>query len=356
MDYSKIQSILGESASYLLDYKSNTFQGLDFTRPSVNVVDTVFKDSDRNNRVLSNLQSLYSTGKLGGTGYLCIFPVDQGVEHSAGASFAKNPIYFDPANIIKLALEANCNGVASTLGVLALESRKFAHKIPFIVKLNHNELLTYPNKYDQIMFASVKEAWNLGAKGVGATIYFGSEESGRQIREVSEAFELAHELGMFTVLWCYTRNSAFKKNGVDYHTSADLSGQANHLGVTLKADIIKQKAPTVNGGYKVLNSLESTYGKMDERMYTELSSEHPIDLLKYQVANCYAGKIPLISSGGGSGENDLAEAVKTAVINKRGGGSGLILGRKAFQKPLNEGIDLINAVQGVYLAQEVTIA
>jgi class I fructose-bisphosphate aldolase len=299
---------------------------------------------------------MYKHGALGDTGYLSIFPVDQGIEHSAGASFAKNPMYFDPENIVKLAVEANCSGVASTLGVLGLVSKKYADKIPFIVKVNHNELLSYPNKADQVMFSSVKQAYNMGAKGIGATIYFGSNESTRQIQEVTEAFQMAHELGLFTILWCYTRNNSFKVDGKDYHTSADLTGQANHLGVTIQADIIKQKLPTNNGGYKALNSGNSSYGKLDERMYTELTTDHPIDLTKYQVANCYMGKIPLINSGGASGENDLAEAVETAVINKRAGGSGLILGRKAFQKPFEEGVKLLNAVQDVYLCKEVDLA
>jgi len=291
---------------------------------------------------------------LGGTGYLSIFPVDQGIEHSAGASFAKNPLYFDPENIVKLAVEAGCNGIASTLGVLGLVSRKYAHKIPFVVKINHNELLTYPNKYDQIMFASVDQAYNMGAAGIGATIYFGSPESTRQIIEVSEAFEYAHEKGLFTILWCYLRNSAFKTDK-DYHESADLTGQANHLGVTIGADFIKQKLPTNNGGYKMLNTGGNSYGKFDERIYTELSSDHPIDLARYQVLNNYMGKIGLINSGGASGKNDLADAVKTAVINKRAGGSGLIVGRKAFQRPFAEGVKLIQAIQDVYLNKAVTI-
>ncbi len=356
MTYAEIQSVLADKAAFLLDYKSPTFAGQEFYKPNANWVDEVMHFSDRSEKVQENLKALYGAGRLSNSGYLSIFPVDQGIEHSAGASFAKNPMYFDPENIVKLALEAGCSGVASTLGVLGLVSKKYADKLPFVVKINHNELLTYPNKADQVMFASVKQAFNMGARGVGATIYFGSPESTRQLQEVSQAFALAHELGMFTILWCYTRNGAFKKDGVDYHTSADLSGQANHLGVTIEADIVKQKLPTLNGGYKALNTGDSSYGKLDERMYTELSTDHPIDLTKYQVANGYLGKIPLISSGGASGNNDLQEAIETAVINKRAGGSGLILGRKAFQKPFEEGVKLLNAVQDVYLCPEVTIA
>lgn len=356
MNYSEIKNILGEKADNLLKFKSETFKGINFTKPSGEYIDQIFTSSDRNNRVLVNLQRLYSQGRLANTGYISILPVDQGIEHSAGASFAKNPVYFDAENIVKLATEAQCSGVTSTLGALGIVSRKYAHKIPFIVKLNHNELLSYPNKADQIFFGSVKQAYDMGAAGIGATIYFGSNESTRQIQEVSAAFALAHELGMFTILWCYTRNSSFKKDGVDYHTSADLTGQANHIGVTIQADIIKQKLPTVNGGYKALNSGDSSYGKLDERMYNELSTDHPIDLTKYQLANGYLGRIPLISSGGASGENDLAEAIETAVINKRAGGSGLILGRKAFQKSMDEGVKLLNAVQDVYLCSEVGLA
>lgn len=356
MNYSEIQSALGAKAEDLLNFKSQTFQGIEFKRPSASLVDEVFSQSDRNERVVANLKRLYSTGRLSNTGYLSIFPVDQGIEHSAGASFAKNPIYFDPENIAKLALEGGCNAVASTVGAIGLVSKKYADKLPMIVKLNHNELLTYPNKHDQVMFGQVEQASDMGAAGVGATIYFGSPESSRQITEVAEAFYRAHKLGMFTVLWCYTRNNAFKVGDQDYHASADLTGQANHLGVTIEADIIKQKMPTNNGGYKALNSAESSYGKLDEKMYTELSSIHPIDLVKYQVANCYLGKIPLVNSGGASGENDLVEAIEAAVINKRGGGSGLILGRKAFQRSFAEGVQLLNAVQDVYLTQEVTVA
>jgi class I fructose-bisphosphate aldolase len=317
--------------------------------------------SDRNNRVLGNLQRLFSHGRLGGTGYLSILPVDQGIEHSAGASFAKNPDYFDAENIVKLAVEGGCNAVASTYGVLGAVARQYAHKIPFLVKINHNELLTYPNKADQIMFGTVKQAADMGAAAVGATIYFGSEQSGRQIVEVAQAFAHAHELGMATVLWCYLRNNAFKVTGADgkstdYHVSADLTGQANHLGVTIQADIIKQKLPENNGGFKALNTGSSSYGKLDERIYTELTSDHPIDLCRYQVANCYMGRAGLINSGGASGKNDFAEAVVTAVINKRAGGTGLISGRKAFQRPMAEGIALLNAIQDVYLSKEITVA
>ncbi len=356
MDIKDIKKVLGtQKSKFLLEHKSKTFPGATFVKPSGRFVDEVFSYSDRNNSTLRNLQSLYDHGRLSGTGYLSILPVDQGIEHSAGASFAKNPDYFDPENIVKLALAADCNGVTSTLGVLGLVSRKYAHKIPFIVKLNHNELLTYPNKADQVMFAQVEQACNMGAVGVGATIYFGSSEATRQIQEVSAAFAQAHKLGLFTILWCYTRNDAFKVSDKDYHTSADLTGQANHLGVTIQADIIKQKLATNNGGFKALNTGGSSYGKLDERIYTELTTEHPIDLAKYQLANCYLGRIPLISSGGASGENDLQDALETAIINKRAGGSGLILGRKAFQKEIEAGTELINAVQDVYLAKEITI-
>ena len=351
----QIINYLGSEADNLLNHTCTTIPKELLSLPSPNVIDDVYAKSDRNNQTLRNLQWLLNTGRLAGTGYTSILPVDQGIEHSAGASFAKNPVYFDPENIIKLAIEGGCNGVASTLGVLGLVSRKYAHKIPFIVKINHNELLTYPNKFDQIPFSSVRQAWNMGAAAVGATIYFGSDESTRQIQEVSEAFEEAHELGMFTILWCYLRNPKFKIDGVDYHTAADLTGQANHLGVTIQADIVKQKLPEVNGGFKLLNQ-ESSYGKFDERIYTKLSSDHPIDLTRYQVANGYMGKIGLINSGGASGQNDFAEAVKTAVINKRAGGMGLISGRKAFQRPMNEGVELLHAIQDVYLSQEITIA
>ncbi|MDD3892486.1 MAG: class I fructose-bisphosphate aldolase, partial [Bacteroidales bacterium] len=315
-------------------------------------IERVVSQSNRSQRVLRNLQSMFSHGRLANTGYLSILPVDQGIEHSAGASFAPNPIYFDPENIVKLAIEGGANAVASTFGVLASISRKYAHRIPFIVKLNHNELLTYPNKYDQIMFGSVKEAWNLGATAVGATIYFGSEESNRQIVEVAEAFEYAHELGMATVLWCYLRNSGFKKDGIDYHAAADITGQANHLGVTLQADIIKQKLPENNGGYKAIN-----FGKTHEKVYSELTSDHPIDLARYQVINCYNGRAGLINSGGASsGASDLAEAVYTAIVNKRAGGMGLISGRKAFQRPMGEGVKVLNSIQDVYLCKEIGIA
>ncbi len=300
---------------------------------------------------------MFNTGRLARTGYLSILPVDQGIEHSGGASFAKNPAYFDPENIVQLAIEGGCNAVASTYGVLGMVSRKYAHKIPFVVKINHNELLSYPNAYDQILFASVKQCWEMGAAGIGATIYFGSKESNRQIQEISEAFQYAHELGMFTILWCYLRNEHFKVDGTDYHTAADLTGQANHLGVTIEADIIKQKLPTLNGGYKAIRAASGkSYGKTDERMYTELATDHPIDLTRYQVANGYMGRAGLINSGGASGDNDFADAVKTAVINKRAGGMGLILGRKAFQRPMREGVKLLHAIQDVYLCDEVTIS
>ncbi|MCX7879866.1 MAG: class I fructose-bisphosphate aldolase [Ignavibacteria bacterium] len=353
--FEKIQSLLGNEAEYLLGFTSPKISKELLTLPGPDFIDRVFAQSDRNNRVLGNLHRLFNSGRLSGTGYLSILPIDQGVEHSAGASFAKNPIYFDPENIVTLAIEGGCNAVASTFGVLGMVSRKYAHKIPFIVKINHNELLTYPNKYDQVLFGTIEEAYNLGAVAVGATIYFGSEESSRQIVEISEAFAFAHELGMATILWCYLRNSAFNRDK-DYHISADLTGQANHLGATLQADIIKQKMPENNGGFLALNVESKSYGKFDKRMYDELCSDHPIDLCRYQVANNYMGKVGLINSGGPSGENDLAQAVKTAVINKRAGGMGLISGRKAFQKPMKEGIELLNAIQDVYLCKEVTIA
>ncbi len=352
----KIRSYLGSEASYYLDYESKTIPQSRLTTPSPETVSEVYAASNRSNQVLRNLQALFSAGRLANTGYVSILPVDQGIEHSAGASFAKNPDYFDPENIVKLAIEGGCNGVASTLGVLALTSRKYAHKIPYIVKINHNELLTYPNKFDQILFADVHQAWELGAAGVGATIYFGSDQSTRQLQEISAAFHEAHELGMFTILWCYLRNPAFKKDGVDYHVATDLTGQANHIGVTIEADIIKQKLPETNGGFKALNMGGSSYGKTDERIYTELTSDHPIDLARYQVANCYMGKIGLINSGGASGKNDFADAVKTAVINKRAGGMGLISGRKAFQRPMKEGVELLNLIQDVYLSKDVTLA
>lgn len=352
----QITSYLGTEADNLLNHVCNTVPRAAITTPSAEAIGEVYAQSDRSNQVLRSLQSLYGTGRLANTGYVSILPVDQGIEHSAGASFAKNPAYFDPENIVKLAIEGGCNGVASTLGVLALTSRKYAHKIPYVVKINHNELMTYPNKFDQVMFASVNQAWNMGAAGIGATIYFGSDESTRQLQEVSEAFEAAHELGMFTILWCYLRNPEFKVGKNDYHTAADLTGQANHIGVTIGADIIKQKLPDTNGGFKALNMEGSSYGKTDERIYTQLSSDHPIDLTRYQVANCYMGKIGLISSGGASGANDFAEAVKTAVINKRAGGMGLISGRKAFQRPMDEGAKLLQTIQDVYLCDDVTIA
>lgn len=351
-----IEELLGDEADYLLNHKCETISKDRLHVPGPNYVDDVWYHSNRNNRVLSNMQALFDNGRLGDTGYLSILPVDQGVEHSAGASFAKNPDYFDPEKIVELAIEGGCNAVASTFGVLASVSRKYAHRIPFIVKINHNELLTYPNTYDQIMFGSIEEAYNLGAKAVGATIYFGSEESNRQIVEVAQAFEYAHELGMATILWCYTRNSGFKKDGKDYHTAADLTGQANHLGVTIQADIVKQKLPTTNGGYKALNTGDSSYGKLDERIYTELATDHPIDLTRYQVANGYMGRAGLINSGGASGDNDFAAAVRTAVINKRAGGMGLISGRKAFQRPMDEGVKLLNFIQDVYLDEDIDIA
>jgi class I fructose-bisphosphate aldolase len=350
----RIDECLGEKAEYLLAFSSPKIPRQRLHLPGPDFIDRVFAATDRNNRVLGNLQRIFDHGRLAGTGYLSILPVDQGVEHSAAASFAKNPDYFDPENIVKLAIEGGCNAVASTFGVLGAVARKYAHKIPFIVKINHNELLTYPNKFDQILFGTVKQALDMGAAAVGATIYFGSEESGRQIVEISQAFALAHELGLATVLWCYLRNSAFKKDK-DYHVSADLTGQANHLGVTLQADIVKQKQPENNGGYQALNSAGVSYGKFDARIYTELSSDHPIDLCRYQVANCYMGRVGLINSGGPSGKNDLGEAVAAAVINKRAGGMGLISGRKAFQRPMRDGIDLLNAIQDVYLSPEVTI-
>jgi fructose-bisphosphate aldolase, class I len=346
---------LGEKADYYLSFKSPKIPKEKLHVPSGEWVDRIFAQTDRNNRVLVNLQRLFGTGRLAGTGYLSILPVDQGIEHAAGASFAKNPEYFDPENIVKLAIEGGCNAVASTFGVLGMCARKYAHKIPFLVKINHNELLTYPNKFDQILFGTVKEAADMGAAAVGATIYFGSDESGRQIVEVARAFHEAHEMGLATVLWCYTRNSAFKKDK-DYHVSADLTGQANHLGVTIEADIIKQKLPENNGGFKALNTGGSSYGKLDERIYTDLTSDHPIDLCRYQVANCFMGRAGLINSGGASGKNDFAEATVTAVVNKRAGGMGLISGRKAFQRPMKEGAQLLNAIQDVYLCKDVTVA
>jgi class I fructose-bisphosphate aldolase len=347
-----ITKILGEKASYYLDHVCEKITKDELQTPSKTSLDKVFTQSNRNPQVLRSLSQLYNHGNLTGTGYLSILPVDQGIEHSAAFSFYKNPDYFDPENIIKLAIEAGCNGVASTFGVLGLNARKYAHKIPFIVKINHNELLTYPNKYDQTLFGIVKNAWDMGAVAVGATIYFGSTESNRQIREISEAFEEAHNLGMATILWCYLRNESFKTEKEDYHAAADLTGQANHLGVTIQADIIKQKLPTNNFGFKNIG-----FGKYDDAMYETLTTNHPIDLCRLQVANCYMGKIGLINSGGGSkGESDLVEAITTAVINKRAGGSGLIMGRKAFQKPFGEGVELIKAVQDVYMDNKISIA
>lgn len=350
MDYS---SLLGaDKANSLLNHQCNTISKDMLHLPGGDFVDRCFGPTDRNPQVLRNLQAIYGNGRLANSGYVSILPVDQGIEHSAGASFAPNPLYFDPENIIKLAMEGGCNAVATTYGVLASVSRKYAHKIPFIVKINHNEFISYPNSFDQIMFGTIEEAWNLGAAAVGATIYFGSEESKRQIVEIAQAFEYAHDLGMATVLWCYLRNSDFKKDGVDYHAAADLTGQANHLGVTIKADIIKQKLPTNNGGYTAIN-----FGKTHKKVYSELTTDHPIDLCRYQVANCYMGRAGLINSGGASsGDSDLAEAVETAIINKRAGGMGLISGRKAFQRPMNEGVALLNAIQDVYLDKDVSIA
>jgi len=347
-----ITELLGEKASFYLDHVCEKITKDELQTPSKNSLQNVFGNSNRNPQVLRSLAQLYNHGNLGGTGYLSILPVDQGIEHSASFSFYKNPDYFDPENIIKLALQAGCNAVASTFGVLGLNARKYAHKIPFIVKINHNELLTYPNKYDQTLFGKVKAAWDMGAVAIGATIYFGSEESNRQLKEIAEAFEEAHNLGMVTILWCYLRNEAFKTEKEDYHAAADLTGQANHLGVTIQADIIKQKLPTNNYGFKYIG-----FGKYDDAMYKTLSTDHPIDLCRLQVANCYMGKIGLINSGGGSkGKSDLTEAVTTAVINKRAGGSGLIMGRKAFQKPFKEGLELLNLVQSVYLEDKINIA
>lgn len=352
---SELLQLLGDKAENLLQHQCKTVPSAMLHLPGGDFVDRVWAPSDRNNRVLANLERLFRHGRLAGTGYLSILPVDQGIEHSAGASFAKNPAYFDPENIVKLAIEGGCNAVASTYGVLGAVARKYAHKIPFLVKVNHNELLTYPNKADQILFGTIKQAADMGAAAIGATIYFGSEQSGRQIVEVAQAFAAAHDHGLATVLWCYLRNNAFKKDK-DYHVSADLTGQANHLGVTIQADIIKQKLPENNGGFKALNTGGSSYGKLDERIYTQLTSDHPIDLCRYQVANCYLGRAGLINSGGASGANDFAEAVMTAVINKRAGGMGLISGRKAFQRPMKDGAKLLNLIQDVYLDRDITVA
>lgn len=354
--FETIKGYLGEEADYLLGHTCEKIKKESLHLPGYDFVDRVFVDSDRPTQVLRNLKSIFNHGRLSGTGYLSILPVDQGVEHSAGASFVINPMYFDPENIVKLAIEGGCNAVASSLGVLGSLSRRYAHRIPFIVKINHNELLSYPNSYDQIMFANVEQAWEMGAAAVGCTVYFGSRESNRQIQEVSQVFKHAHKLGMATVLWCYLRNPAFKIDGNDYHSSADLTGQANYLGVTLEADIVKQKLPVINGGYLALNREGVRYGKIDERVYHELTSDHPIDLTRYQVANCYMGRVGLINSGGPSGENDFAQAVRTAVVNKRAGGMGLISGRKAFQRPFEEGVKLLHLIQDVYLCKEITVA
>ena len=348
----KIQELLADKAEYYLNHTCTTIDKSTIHVPGAAALDNVWSNSNRNIQTLKSIAALQNHGRLAGTGYVSILPVDQGIEHSAGASFAPNPAYFDPENIVKLAIEGGCNAVASTFGVLGMTARKYAHKIPFIVKINHNEFLSYPNKFDQIMFGSIKDAWNMGATAVGATIYFGSDESARQIVEVAKAFDYAHELGMATVLWCYLRNSAFKKDGVDYHTAADLTGQANHLGVTIQADIIKQKLPVGNGGYTAMN-----FGKTHKNVYEKLTTDHPIDLCRYQVANCYMGRVGLINSGGESlGATDMAEAVTTAVVNKRAGGMGLISGRKAFQKPINQGVELLQTIQDVYLDDSITIA
>lgn len=352
MSFSKIEELLGKDAESLLSHKCTTISKDQLHLPGGDFTDRMFTLTNRSNQTLRSIQQLYGSGRLANTGYVSILPVDQGIEHSAGSSFSPNPAFFDPEKIVELAIEGGCNGVASTFGVLASVSRKYAHRIPFIVKINHNELLSYPNKYDQIMFGSIKDAWNMGATAVGATIYFGSKESTRQIQEVAQAFEMAHELGMATILWCYTRNDGFKKDGIDYHTSADLTGQANHLGVTIQADIIKQKLATNNGGYTAIN-----FGKTHKNVYEKLTTDHPIDLNRYQVANCYMGRIGLINSGGESkGASDLSEAIATAVINKRAGGQGLILGRKAFQRPFADGVEFLKSVQDVYLEPKVDIA
>lgn len=352
----QIAEYLGDEADFYLNHTSTTIPKETLALPGSDFTERVWMDSDRTPQIIRSLQQIYGNGRLANTGYVSILPVDQGIEHTAGASFAPNPAYFDPAKIVELAIEGGCNAVASTFGVLGMTARRYAHRIPYIVKINHNELVTYPNTYDQIMFGTIKQAWDMGAVAVGATVYFGSEESNRQMVEVAEAFAFAHELGMATILWCYMRNSAFSVDGVNHEGSADLTGQANHLGVTLGADIVKQKLPTSNGGFKALNAGNSSYGKLDKRIYTELSSDHPIDLTRYQVANGYMGKVGLISSGGASGANDFADAVKTAVINKRAGGMGLISGRKAFQRPMEDGARLLNTIQDVYLSDDVTIA
>ncbi len=351
-----IVELLGADAKSLLDHKCTTIPKESIHLPSPSFVDDIFMQTDRPTPVLKSLQQLFGAGRLANSGYVSILPVDQGIEHSGGASFAKNPIYFDGENIVKLAIEGGCNGVASTLGVLGSVARKYAHKIPFIMKFNHNEFMSYPNTFDETLFASIKQAWDMGCVAVGATIYFGSAESRRQIWEVSQMFQQAHDLGMGTILWCYTRNNAFKTKEKDYHVSADLTGQANHLGVTIEADIIKQKLPENNGGYNALNMSGSSYGKIDKLVYEKLTTDHPIDLTRYQVANCFMGRAGLINSGGASGANDLADAVKTAVVNKRAGGMGLISGRKAFQKPMKDGVAILNAIQDVYLSKEITIA
>ncbi len=356
MSTDRIAELLGTDAESLLGHKCTTVPKERIHAPNPDFVSQTFGLSNRSPAVLCNLQRIMNTGRLGGTGYMSILPVDQGIEHSAGAVFAKNPDYFDPENIVKLAIEGGCNAVATTYGALASVARKYSHKMPFVLKFNHNELLTSPNTFDQIAFSSMEQAFDLGCAAVGATIYFGSEESNRQITEVSRVFAKAHEYGMATILWCYLRNPNFKVDGVDYHASADLTSQAIHLGVTIGADIVKQKLPTNNGGYKALNTGASSYGKLDERIYSELTTDHPIDLVRYQVANAYMGRCGLINSGGASGANDLAQAVTTAVVNKRGGGMGLISGRKAFQKPLAEGVEILNAIQDVYLNDEITIA
>jgi class I fructose-bisphosphate aldolase len=357
MNYQQITELLGKENETLFSHTCIKVSKESLQLPSPHFIEDVFSKSNRNLQTLRSLKQMFSGGRLADTGYLSILPVDQGVEHSAGASFARNPMYFDPENIVRLAIEGGCNAVASTFGVLGMVARKYAHRIPFIVKLNHNELLTYPDKYDQIMFGTVRDAWNMGAAAVGATIYFGSAESNRQITEVAKAFDEAHTLGMATVLWCYLRNNAFVINGKDYHVSADLTGQANHLGVTIQADIVKQKLPELNGGYKALNMGNSHYGKLDEKMYTDLSTDHPIDLCRYQVLNGYSGRVGLINSGGASeGDKDMMEALRTAVINKRAGGSGMISGRKAFQRPFAEGVQLLNGIQDVYLEKLITVA